>query len=507
VPAYVLAAGAIGGGGAKILDWSTDGWFWTYAFQVHQTHDCNDDRFWDGFGQQLWQFPAMTLVIAAGLVALAAAAIVHRRLPRSAIPLLVWSWVFAVAIIVGCVGIATMWSVNNAYIPAMATGAIAAGAALPSLAGSMALLVAGARWKPLSYLPVAVPLAAGAALSVQLLLDWWSPARLIPTDKDRERGDALIEEIRKIDGEVFIPAHPWYGHLADKHVYTHRMGVKDMRYKPPRKAEHQCFFNDTSGKDNWEVDGLPDAFRDGRFAAIFWDSVDKRYFDGLTTYYRLDDKLPDKARPRLFTGDRTLIPDEILVPARRKPLPAGARVLWDFEDGEFPPGWKREPEHAPPKTPSTWGSTPVAGPVTAHRQGPVRRYGGKYFVTSMHGGDKGTGILISPEFVLDGPRITLLLSGGIEAPELRAEERGPGSQPWLRAELWIGGAMARHASIADVPSERMQRIEWSVPEHAGATAQLQFVDASTESWGHLNVDEIWMWNTVSETVTPAEDIP
>ncbi|HTM19368.1 MAG TPA: VWA domain-containing protein, partial [Kofleriaceae bacterium] len=128
----------------------------------------------------------------------------------------------------------------------------------------------------------------------------------------------------------------------------------------------------------------------------------------------------------------------------------------------------------------------------------VRRYGGRYFATSMHGGDKAAGILTSPEFTLEGPRITVLMSGGIEPAELHDQERGPGSEPWLRAELWIGGTLIRHASIADQPSERMQRFEWIVPEHIGKKAQLVFVDASTGSWGHLNVDEIWMWDSASD---------
>jgi hypothetical protein len=502
VPVYVITAGLIGFGGRALLNWSTDGWFWTYAFQVHQTHDCNDDRFWNAFGQILWHFPAMTIVIVAGLVAVAAAAIVRRRMPRSAGPLLIWSGVFAVAILMGAVGIATMWSVNNAYIPAMATGALAAGAALPSLAGSLALLVAGARWKPVGQLPTWLPLLAGAGLSAQLLVDWWSPARLIPTDRDRERGDALIQEIAKIEGEVFVPFHPWYGHLAGKNVYTHRMGVLDMRYKPPLRAQHQCWFHDTSGLDNWEVAGIPEAFREARFAAIIWDSADKKFFDEMTRYYRLDDKLPEKARPRLFTGARDIIPDEILVPAKRKPPPPDARVLWDFEDGSYA-GWSREPNDAK----NSWGTGPVTGPLTREHQGPVRRYGGRYFATSMHGGDKAAGILTSPKFVLDGPRITVLMSGGVEAAALRTQERGPGSEPWLRAELWIGGTMARHAGPADVPSERMQRIEWVVPEHVGEEAQLVFVDASSESWGHLNIDEIWIWSTPSDDLTPTEELP
>ncbi len=499
-PVFIGTAGVLGLGGSGLLYLASSGWFWTYAFKVHQTHDCNDKRFWDGFGQQLWQFPAMTAVIIAGLLTVAAAAIVHRRMPRSAVPLLVWSWVFVVAVITGAVGIATQWSHNNAYIPAMATGAIAAGAALPALAGALALLVAGRQSRSLGALSTALPLVAGLGISAQLLLAWWSPARLVPTARDRERGAALIEQIRAIDGEVFVPFHPWYAELAGKRLYTHRMGVLDMRYRPPDEAQHQCFFHDSSGKENWQVEGLPEWFREARFAAIFWDSARKDFFDGMTTYYRLDDKLSERSRPRLFTGARDMLPDEILVPARPSPPPPGARVLWDFEDGTLN-GWIRVPD----SDGNAWGKRAVSGPLAAYHQGPVRRFGGRYFVTSMHGGDKAAGILTSPKFILEGPRVSVLMSGGVEPERIRDLQRDAGNHPWLRAELWIGNELVRHAVPSGPPSERMQRVEWSVPEHVGAEAQLVFIDASSDSWGHLNIDEIWIWDTPSELGPAAEE--
>jgi len=494
-------AALIGLGGTKILDVSTDDRFWTYALEVHQTHDCNSDRFWGAFGTMLWKFPSMTVVIIGGLVAVAAAAITRRRLPRSATPLLVWSWVFVVAILVGAVGIATQWSHNNAFIPAMATGAIAAGAALPALAGALTALFGGRAPTPppaertpwyrsgvdAQRLAVALPLVGALGLATQLVFDWWSPARLVPTAQDRARGDRLIAQIRAIDGDVFVPFHPWYGHLAGKPVFTHRMGVLDMRYQPPSNAQHQCFFRDPKGHHNWEVAGIPDDFRNRRFAAVFWDNRGKEYFDGLTQSYRLDDKLPGNARPRLFTGATDLVPDEIWVPRVRPDPPAGAHVLFDFENGSFA-GWNHVGD--------AWGDGPESAPLTAFKQGAVRRYGGRYFATSMHKGDQAAGILTSPTFTIDGPRITMLIGGGVEGDAIRELERAPGEQPWLRVELWIDGETksARHASPAAPPSERLQRVEWQVPEYLGRKAQLVLVDASSDSWGHLDVDEIWIWD-------------
>ncbi len=311
VPAFVGAAGVVGLGGTALLQRVTGGWFWTYAFKVHQTHDCNSDRFWHGFSEMLGKYPLMTATIAIGLALVAATAIVRRRLPRSAEPLLVWTWVFLVALVVGSVGIATQWSHRNAYIPAMYVGAVTAGAALPAILGTLTELL-GERPRAREMAHAGAMLVLAALVVDLALLQRWSPGKFVPTARDRAAGSALIEQIRAVDGEVFIPFHPWYAHLAGKRVYTHRMGVLDMRYRPPARTAHECFFANPAGKPNWKVAGLPDAFARAYFAAVFWDNRDKNYFDGFERYYRLDDTIPRKERPRLFTGARDLVPTEIL---------------------------------------------------------------------------------------------------------------------------------------------------------------------------------------------------
>ncbi len=113
-------------------------------------------------------------------------------------------------------------------------------------------------------------------------------------------------------------------------------------------------------------------------------------------------------------------------------------------------------------------------------QGLVRRFGGRWFATSFHGGDVRTGTLISPPFVIDGSRITMRLGGGAEDPQ-------------LRVELRIDGKAVRSASPPSPPSERFSDVEWNVADLRGQTAAIALVDDSTVSWGHLNVDEIWLW--------------
>lgn len=456
VPLYVAVTGVLGLGGTWLLDRVSGGWFWTYVYEVHQAHDFSRDRFVQSFGNILWRFPAMTLVIAAGLLAVAVTAIAKRRRPESSAALLVWTPIFAISVLVGAVGWGTEFAHFNAYIPAMTTGALCAGAALPALAGCARAWWPGARWRPGEL----VPAAAAAALGVQLILAWWQPGMLIPSAEDRRRGDALVEHIRRVDGEVFVPYHPWYAALAGKKVHVHFMGLRDMM----------------TGK-TWDIRGLPEAFQEQRFAEVVVDNRPiGRELAGLRARYRLDDFLPPSHAPRVYTGagaiwkrdTAKLVPRSIWVPNRTLEPPEEARVLFDFEDGALD-GWDVRGK--------AWGRRPVSRPLP--KQGPVRRYGGRYFASSFHGGDPSTGILRSPAFDIDGSRLSFRLSGGRD-------------QARLRAELHVAGEVVKSATGNG--SERMEEITWNVAPYAGKRARLVLVDDAKGSWGHLNVDELWLWD-------------
>src|SRR5690606_16047741 len=161
--------------------------------------------------------------------------------------------------------------------PAMLTGALACGAALPALAGAIAAMVPApparphvpdARVEPArpdaAEAPAGLPWwrgaragTAAAALAAivpgaQLVHARWSPRRFIPTARDRAAGDALIERLRELraGGDVFVPYHPWYARLAgQERTYVHRMGILDLTYG-----------------NRWRVRGLAEALREGRFA-------------------------------------------------------------------------------------------------------------------------------------------------------------------------------------------------------------------------------------------------
>ncbi len=126
---YVAVTGAIGLGGTALMNATTGGWFWTYVSKIHRAHDFNMDRFWKSFGNILWHFPALTIVVALALIVTGVTWVRRRELPPGTRPFLLWSATFAVSTVVGAIGWGTEFAHFNAYMPAFLHGAFAAGAA------------------------------------------------------------------------------------------------------------------------------------------------------------------------------------------------------------------------------------------------------------------------------------------------------------------------------------------------------------------------------------------
>jgi hypothetical protein len=493
-PTFALVAGAIGLGGTALMQRATGGWFWTYVYEVHQAHDWNIDRFWMALGHIAWRYPAMTILIGITVVVIAVTAVLRRRLPAAAQTFLVWTFVFLVSTFAGMLGFATEFAHFNAYMPALLHGAIAAGAALPALAACTQILIDPEPVDPARPLPtpqggdasavdVTAPItvsaadrvlaparrrgeraflagqgiaaAAALAIGVTLIGAWWKPGKFIPSDRDARAGDELVERIKAVEGEVWVPSHPWYAHLAGKRMYVHRMGVKDVTARKPRP-----------------ILGLEEALRTHRFDAIFLDNVDvhSRYEPlrpTLERYYSEEDVLPKDQRPRLFTG-APKHPHSVWVPKGPAILPEGGRVVFDFEDQTTWDGWI--------KVGPAWGEGPVASSLPD--QGPVRRAGGDRWASSMHKGDDSVGTVMSPEFTIDRPKLRMRVGGG--------NDHG------LRVELLVAGENALVVWSPEPESERFRDADLDVSGFQGRVARIRLVDETTGGWGHINVDEIWL---------------
>ena len=458
--AYVATAGAIGLGGTQAMNSSTDGWFWTYISKIHRAHDFNWDRFYASFGNILWHFPALTIVVGVAAVALLATYIRTRELPAAAPTFLLWLATFAVSTVVGCIGWGTEFAHFNAYMPAFLHGAFAAGAALPLLAQCAQAWRTHQRTSDNDTSAttavdtrIAQGLAglAALALAVTCVHAGWSPARFIPEDRDVMAGDKLIKHIASIEGEVWMPSHPWYLELAGKHPFVHRMGIKDV-----------------TARQNRTVVGLDDALRSHKFAAIIMDNRDLFLeLPLLGAEYHPVLKLPDDERPRVFTG-APVVPDTVWLPRLPAKPPAGVAAVFDFEA----PTWQGWTRSGP-----AWGDGPTIEPESG--QGLVLGVTGQRFANSMHGGDKATGRMTSPSFVLDGARITLLLGGGTDDTK-------------LRAELWCEDKLVRTAGVPAPGGESLQRTTWMIDDDIrGKRATLVLIDDSLT--GHLVVDDVWLW--------------
>jgi hypothetical protein len=460
VPAYVAVAGLLGLGGTWLMQTATDGWFWTYISEIHRAHDFNMERFWKSFWYILWRTDGhpvlgapITLVVIASLTLVGVTRWKKQVLVPQARPLLIWSSVFAVSVVVGAIGWGTEFAHFNAYIPAQLHGALAAGAAIPAVFACVRLW-----WddRPhAEWVSTGASAAVALPLAITCLTAAWSPSKFVPTDRDVAAGDRLIARLRSLEGEVWMPSHPWYLYMAGKTPRVHRMGIKDVTVRKPRAIE-----------------GLDDALNKKGFAAIVLDNADlhnREGFSPLHRNYRAAQRLPDNERPRVYTGAR-VVPDEIWLPTVPARAPPGVKVLFDFEQATWN-GWERSG--------SAWGNGPSETSEPGHAI--VTGVTGRRFATSMHDGNKSIGRITSPAILLDVPKLTIMLGGGTDTRKLRVELYADDS----RAVLYVG-------SVKEPGGDKLERVDLLIPANKrGRTGRIVLIDESTT--GHLDIDDLWAW--------------
>jgi hypothetical protein len=462
---FVATAALFGLGGTWALQRASDGWFWTYIVEIPKNHDFSMDRFFQSIGNILWRTTngpqsfapigaPITLVVAGALGLAIYTWRKHRFLPPQVRPLLVWSAAFGVSVIVGAIGWGKELAHFNHYMPAQLHGALAAGAALPAVYACVKLL-----WgeRPRAELAITgITAAVALPLAITCVVASWSPGKFTPTERDVAAGDQLIRRLSSFDGEVWVPSHPWYGYMAGKTPWTHRMGIRDLTVRERRKIE-----------------GLEEALAARAFRALVLDNADihnREHIPALRKNYRPDMKLPASERPRVYTGAH-VVPDELWLPIVKPAAPQGAKLLFDFEQVNWGL-WI--------KSGAAWGNAPSDGTRPAQIISGVT---GTRFATSMHDGDRSVGRVTSPEFKLDGVKLTLQLAGGTDANT-------------LRVELYVEGTRAPvyTASVpppgGDVLAQRTLAIR---PEHRGKMGRLVLVDESTT--GHLVVEDVLLWET------------
>jgi len=146
--------------------------------------------------------------------------------------------------------------------------------------------------------------------------------------------------------------------------------------------------------------------------------------------------------------------------AQRPPI-----VLADFEGDDYG-DWKVEGE--------AFGKRPVGG--TLENQQTVSGFQGKGLVNTYLGGDdRLTGKLTSPKFKIQRRFISFLVAGGNYSGQ-------------TCINLVVDGKAIRTAVGKRV--EKLVWHNWDVGDLAGREAHVEIVDATSEPWGHINIDQI-----------------
>jgi hypothetical protein len=106
---------------------------------------------------------------------------------------------------------------------------------------------------------------------------------------------------------------------------------------------------------------------------------------------------------------------------------------------------------------------------------------GQRYATSMHGGDGATGRVTSPSFPLDGNRMTLQVGGGTDATK-------------LRVELWVEGQIVASSGAPSLGGDVLREVSWDISAQRGKFATLVLVDDATAADGHIDIDDVWIWD-------------
>ena len=161
---------------------------------------------------------------------------------------------------------------------------------------------------------------------------------------------------------------------------------------------------------------------------------------------------------------------------------ADGEVTWDFETGDLR-GWTSSGTAFAFQP--TRGDNPRARQSTSNHQGEYwvgtyERYQGRRGdAAGTVQGERPQGTLESQTFQIPPGPLSFLVGGGSEFA--------------TRVELVVidqieGETRMLFATGSD--SDTMRRITWDLTPHAGRRGRIQIVDASSDDWGHINVDDI-----------------
>ncbi|MEE9295857.1 MAG: glycosyltransferase family 39 protein [Phycisphaerae bacterium] len=196
-----------------VLDWVHDGWYSFYVFDLPQQHPIVGDMIIKFWTQDLLGPLAISCAMSGFYLWLQAS----RRATNNLL--------FYSLAAVGMVGGAWMSRLHqgghlNNLFPAYAMICILFGLAIHELLG----LVKSRRSASQSLGPGHV----FAICIMQYACLLYNPFSLCPSVDDLEAGRRLVARIKGIDGDVFIPCHPYLASAVNKGTFAHQMAILDI---------------------------------------------------------------------------------------------------------------------------------------------------------------------------------------------------------------------------------------------------------------------------------------
>ena len=379
----------IDGVGVLIGQALTDGWLWTYIFELHQSHGFNRVR----FTQKTWGMFVHAAPFVVALLAWRGGAGVlarrHRRtdadandadagLPRDGwdSPQRYWGWMTVAALLVSALGYSTQWAEPNAFIPGAAVGSIFVASCIAGTRPWLAELLVAAQlvfslgWEP-RYQAVQDHGLGGVPDSYGVQ-DW---RRTFPAPEVVARAERLRSELEawnRADDLLLAPQRPWWPLLG---VPMDEAGESTRT----RARVGSMGLNDVPELDRDELRAtLRDEVQRGRYARIWLEGSLGGWWwmrRALAENYRLRARFvgADRVRPLVgYMSDAGMVTAyespqlllERIEAAERRPE---CRLRWDFEGPRANEYTTEQSAFGPGSVPSIHGRLPAVGPISGAR--------------------------------------------------------------------------------------------------------------------------------------------
>ena len=322
-------AGALALGGLWLGSEATDGWLWTYLFELHQGHAFNAERLtrktWGMFAH------AGPFVAAAIVVSLGTFLWRHVRKVGGAAPsgagLRFWGATALAGLGVSALGYSTQWAEPNAFMPGVALAAALVGVALPvgGRAEVAALgLVAAQLAFALAVEPVYQPIQDAGPRALGRSYRWQDAGRTIPDAAARAGAAALRAELAAMrgGGEVLALHRPWWSVIAGGAGHVGAMGLRDVAPADGARLRAELARRAAAGRYAaiW-VEGEPPRWLRGGLARGGY--AERRRLGGAARVRPLSGYMSEAGMVTPYAGEQVLLTREAAA-VRAEPGPGGA---------------------------------------------------------------------------------------------------------------------------------------------------------------------------------------